>query len=235
MGKWPTTIWSAITSIIMKGCFTFWRTFSQCWLSLLSLQSNHFISGGRKKINSMANHKLRLIRVSKWTPTRSSTGCLMLQLCARGMCRKPWGFAERNAEKEKEGWAQKNDYRGGVHAIWSKEWGHSFGTSVLMSGIQHNLPMNRRIMLMLINKSSSCTVQYQPLIWIRPKGDQHFLLSLKSAWAEGVDRFSTLNREIVTFVRFVWVQHETRRNKWHLRMELNHRADAQSVFHSIAE
>lgn len=59
-----TISWSAIT-LLFGG-----RIFRQCWLSLVSLQSNHSISewGEKKKINSLANHKLCLIRVSKWTP-----------------------------------------------------------------------------------------------------------------------------------------------------------------------
>lgn len=61
----------------------FGRILCLCWLSLLSLQSNHFISGVGRGIDSLANHKLCLIRASKWTLTRLYSHCLRLQLGMR--------------------------------------------------------------------------------------------------------------------------------------------------------
>lgn len=80
-GKWLTSIWRAIMSIIMKGCFIYWRyslgvVDSACYLckATISLVKG----GGGKKINSMANHKPCLIRVTKWSPARCYTDCLIL-------------------------------------------------------------------------------------------------------------------------------------------------------------
>lgn len=98
-GKWLTSIWRAIMSIIMKGCFIYWRyslgvVDSACYLckATISLVKG----GGGKKINSMANHKPCLIRVTKWSPARCYTDCLILRLCMR----KKWWV-----------WAKEIDYR----------------------------------------------------------------------------------------------------------------------------
>lgn len=73
--------------LLWKASFFFWGGggFTCCWLGLLFLQSNHFISEGsrKKKINSMANHEQCLIRATKWSPARFYTGCVTLRLCAR--------------------------------------------------------------------------------------------------------------------------------------------------------
>lgn len=110
MGKWLTTIWSAITSIIMKGCFSFWRIFSRCWLSLLSLQSNHFISEGGKK-KSILWQIISCVS-SEWVnePPLAVIDCLILQLCAGGMRRR------RRRDK-----FQSGGTGGGVYTTWSRE------------------------------------------------------------------------------------------------------------------
>lgn len=111
MGKWLTTIWSAITSIIMKGCFSFWRIFSRCWLSLLSLQSNHFISEGGKKKKSILWQIISCVS-SEWVnePPLAVIDCLILQLCAGGMRRR------RRRDK-----FQSGGTGGGVYTTWSRE------------------------------------------------------------------------------------------------------------------
>lgn len=91
-------------SITMKGCFIFWRyslgVDSACYLckATISLVKGRWVGG----INSMANHKLRLIRESKRIPARCYTDCLILQLCA-GNEKEVMSF--RN--KEKESWVEK--------------------------------------------------------------------------------------------------------------------------------